>query len=130
MKILIVGSTGFVGQNFLEFLNTKSEIEVLKLDRTNSKSEETTYTWEVLDTMPFAEISHVFYFTGKAHDLKKTADDQAYFDINVGLTKRFLTAAEKGSFTGDFVFLSSVKAIADVVEDVLLEDDKIGRAHV
>jgi nucleoside-diphosphate-sugar epimerase len=124
MKILIVGSTGFVGGNFLEFLKTQREIEVHTLDRTkNSNSNVISHSWKDLSDLHLNEVSKVFYFAGKAHDLKKTSNDQEYFDINVGLLQQFLDAADKQSFKGKLVFLSSVKAIADIVGGELTEAD-------
>jgi nucleoside-diphosphate-sugar epimerase len=124
MKILIVGSTGFVGSNFLEFLKRHHEIEVHTLDRNkNSKAGVISHSWENLTGLHLQDVSKVFYFAGKAHDLKKTSNDQVYFDINVGLLRQFVSEAEKQNFKGKLVFLSSVKAIADAVEGELKEDD-------
>lgn len=121
MKILIVGSTGFVGQNLVRFL-TNHNIGFCCLDRKKGVSKE-NYTWNALESIPFNDISNVFFLTGKAHDLKKAADDQIYYDVNVGLLKQFIISAESNGFNGQFIYVSSVKAIADVVKDVLNEDD-------
>lgn len=122
-SILIVGSTGFVGQNFIEYLEKEARFDVSTLDRTKAiDSKLKSYTWEALSSIPFETIDHVFYFTGKAHDLKNTSDDQVYFDINVGLLSTFLNAAKENSFKGKFTFLSSVKAVADQVETILTEE--------
>ena len=63
----------------------------------------------------------VIHLAGKAHDLKKTLNANEYYEVNTELTKKvfdnFLESDSK-----IFIILSSVKAIADVVEFELTED--------
>ena len=58
---------------------------------------------------------------GKAHDLKKVSDPQAYYQVNYELTKK-LYDAFLASDAKKFIFVSSVKAAADSVDGILTED--------
>lgn len=63
----------------------------------------------------------IIHLAGKAHDTSDTTEEKVYFDVNLGLTQKIFdhflqSKAEK------FIFFSSVKAVADSVEDVLAEE--------
>ena len=63
----------------------------------------------------------VIHLAGKAHDLKKVSQPQDYYDANYELTKQlfdgFINSEAKV-----FVFMSTVKAVADEVKGILSED--------
>ena len=61
------------------------------------------------------------HLAGKAHDLKKTSDDAAYFEVNTELTKKLFDQFLQ-SDCEVFIYMSSVKAAADEVEGVLTEE--------
>jgi nucleoside-diphosphate-sugar epimerase len=120
MKILITGIHGFVGSNIVESLRAKHELYGLDIVVFANKNIERTFNWDELDLIP--EVDVVIHLAGKAHDLKNKSYANEYFEVNTGLTIRifdwfFCSRAHK------FIFFSSVKAVADVVEgDVLTED--------
>ena len=60
------------------------------------------------------------HLAGKAHDLKNISQDQEYFEVNTDLTKRLFNQF-LNSDCEVFIFMSSVKAAADVIEGVLSE---------
>ncbi len=108
MKITITGATGFVGTNLQNYLDISHEIQTLSVRyNPNQKFEFNTDV--------------VIHLAGKAHDLKKVSTPQDYYDANFELTKQlfdgFLT-----SNASKFIFLSTVKAVADTVVGVLSED--------
>lgn len=106
---MITGASGFVGQNLLPYL---VDYKVLELSR------------EQLKTLPnnvFEEIDHVIHLAGKAHDLKKTSNPDEYYAVNFELTKKLYDGFLKSHAT-KFIFISSVKAAADVVEGALTEE--------
>jgi len=109
MSVLITGITGFVGQNLKEFLilNHDDEIQSLDLRR-------------ISDPVLSPEVSTVIHLAGKAHDLKKTAVEDEYFDVNYGLTKKLFEAFLLSNAT-QFIFMSSVKAAADQLDEDLTE---------
>lgn len=104
MTIFLTGASGFVGRNFISYFNNSYKIRTYQRESNISISEEI-----------------VVHLAGKAHDLKKTANSKEYYEINTELTKdvfdSFLNSNAKV-----FIILSSVKAVADVVDGVLTED--------
>ena len=107
MKFLITGANGFVGTNLCKYLAEKGH-ECLALDIPAAKRDgvpyASFYTWDELDKLPVVDA--VVHLAGKAHDLKKVASEQSYFDINVGLTEKIFAAAK----TTRFIYFSSSKA--------------------
>ncbi len=106
-KVLISGANGFVGTNLRKYLEARA-IECLKLDIANAD-----YNWNELDKIPWGDISAVVHLAGKAHDLKKVADEKSYFDINVGLTQKLFESLSASGATTRFIYFSSSKASAD-----------------
>jgi len=110
MKILITGASGFVGQNLCKYLRSEAE-EVFCLSLRNNE-------WE--NRLP-DQADAIIHLAGKAHDTSNTSQSADYFKINRDLTIQlfdwFLKADVK-----DFFYFSSVKAVADTVEGILLED--------
>ena len=110
MKILITGAYGFVGTNLCKYLAEKGH-ECLALDIPAAKRDDVPYvsfyTWDELDKLPVVDA--VVHLAGKAHDIKKVASEQSYFDINVGLTEKIFAAAK----TTRFIYFSSSKADAN-----------------
>lgn len=124
MKLLITGSTGFVGSNLIPYLeNCISEIEIYKLVRSQKSRdvENKEYDYET-----FFKNKHQFYsyvhLAGKAHDLKNISDDSEYFEVNYELTKKIYDSFLNDEQAETFVFISSVKAVADQVEGELTEE--------
>lgn len=110
-KVLqITGSTGFVGQNLINYLKSVDGFHFLLTTRQQLAQP------EIND-----DVYAVIHLAGKAHDLKVSKDPNEYYDVNFELTKklydRFLQSkADK------FIFISSVKAAADHVEGTLTEN--------
>ena len=110
MKVLITGADGFVGTNLCKYLAEKGH-ECLARDIPAAKRDgvpyASFYTWDGLDKLPVVDA--VVHLAGKAHDLKKVASEQSYFDINGGLTEKIFAAAK----TTRFIYFSSSKADAN-----------------
>ncbi|MBP4137813.1 NAD-dependent epimerase/dehydratase family protein [Flavobacterium geliluteum] len=108
MKIEITGASGFVGNNLLKYLSNSSFlVNPVSLRSLN---------WE-LD----ANADAVIHLAGKAHDTKNTSDASEYFKVNTELTKELFDVFLQ-SEVKDFIYFSSVKAVADEVSEVLLEN--------
>ncbi len=73
------------------------------------------------DQFKFDTASTIIHLAGKAHDLKKTSNKDKYYEDNTELTK-CIYDAYLASDTKVFITLSSVKAVADHVNDELYED--------
>lgn len=122
-EILITGSTGFVGSNLTsKFIENGYSIVTpnrkkiyLKNERINSLSYDEI--WSNL-----VNAKHYVHLAGKAHDLKKTSEVSDYFKVNYELTKRLYDRFLDDKKAQTFVFISSVKAVADEVDGELFED--------
>ncbi|MCA6475652.1 MAG: NAD-dependent epimerase/dehydratase family protein [Chitinophagaceae bacterium] len=102
--IFLTGSTGFVGSNLRNYLSDQFAFQ------TYARGEK-----------PLIKADVVVHLAGKAHDTKNVADSQEYYQINTDLTREIYDAFLV-SDARVFIFMSSVKAIADTVPDVLTEE--------
>jgi nucleoside-diphosphate-sugar epimerase len=103
-KYFITGSSGFVGKSVIKAF-----------------SKENFYFWRRNDPISLKNKDVLIHLAGMAHDFKKISNPKEYYKVNTELTKKvfdaFLVSDAKV-----FITLSSVKAIADEVEDELTED--------
>lgn len=107
-----------MGGNLKTYLG--SAYTVLGLSRQASRDENI----ESYDTLSVEDLdnSNAFvHLAGKAHDLKNVSDDDVYFQVNTELTKSLFDKFLE-SKCEVFIFMSSVKAAADTVEDKLDEE--------
>ncbi len=109
MKIVITGTTGFVGTNLKDYLKASNEIEPMSVRyKLNQQFE--------------LKADVLIHLAGKAHDLKKVSNPQEYYEANFELTKQLFDAFLV-SETSVFIFMSTVKAVADEVKGILEEDE-------
>ena len=120
--IVMTGSTGFVGTNLLSELTAK--YSVLRISRTQSYSSR-----QQIESLSYSEfwnknieVKHYIHLAGKAHDLKNISDESEYFKVNYELTKRLYDRFLEDDKAQTFIFISSVKAVADEVQGELTED--------
>lgn len=108
MKVLITGATGFVGKNLHEYIKLSHELRSLSIRYEEGQK---------------IEINEdvIIHLAGKAHDLKKVTDPKDYYNANFELTKQLFDAF-LDSRTKVFIFMSTVKAVADQVEGILTEE--------
>lgn len=111
MKILVTGASGFVGQNLIDYLKRYPDVDVETLSLRSPN-------WQDAEINGYYAIIHL---AGKAHDTSNTSDDSSYFEINRDLTIK-LFEKFKDSNVKDFLYFSSVKAVADSVEGILTEE--------
>ena len=123
MNILITGSSGFVGTNLLDYLRNK-ELSILTVDR--RKKNYSGKNISSIDYFEFwesnIEFNSYIHLAGKAHDLKNTSDDSEYFEVNYELTKKLFDRFLEDENAHTFIYISSVKAVADEVQGELTED--------
>lgn len=108
MKITITGLTGFVGTNLQNYLKGSYEIESLSV-RYKANQEFQFHT------------DCLIHLAGKAHDLQKVSKPTDYYEANFELTKQLFDAFLSSDATL-FIFMSTVKAVADKVDIILTED--------
>ncbi len=117
MKILITGINGFVGTNLVKYLKDSHNLYGIDILPDVQFGVEQVHSWGKLNLAPEADV--VIHLAGKAHDTKNTTEEQEYFEINVGLTKRIFDHFLKSS-AKKFIFFSSVKAVTDMLANLNL----------
>lgn len=108
IKVAITGSTGFVGTNLKSYLHDTCNIESLSVRYV--PNQEINIDADVL-----------IHLAGKAHDLKKVSKPEDYYEANFELTKQLFDSFLFSDATV-FIFMSTVKAVADKVDGILTED--------
>jgi nucleoside-diphosphate-sugar epimerase len=103
-QIYITGVNGFVGNSVINYFGIEN---IFKHNRG--------------DDFNISTASVVIHLAGKAHDFKKTSNPEEYYQVNTELTKEVFDAF-LSSDTKVFITLSSVKAVADEVEEFLTEE--------
>ena len=103
-SIYITGASGFVGTTLMQHLGS-------------------AYSFNPYNRKEAVEIKDdvVIHLAGKAHDLKNTTEKVAYYQANTELTQ-IVYDAFLASDAYVFIYLSSVKAVADKVEGALTEE--------
>ena len=104
MSIYLTGASGFVGKNLISYLGDHFYITKYSRGSKINIQEDT-----------------VIHLAGKAHDLKNASLETEYYSVNTDLTKEVFNAF-LASEAKVFIFLSSVKAVADNVQLELKED--------
>jgi len=105
--ILISGIHGFVGSQISPLLN--SDYIIYGLDIINKSNNDIVETihWDSLERVPKCDI--VLHLAGKAHSVPRTAaEEQVFYDVNLGLTKKLCAGLEKSGIPKSFVFVSTV----------------------
>ena len=119
-SIVITGSTGFVGRNLIQKIH-ETRIQITNVVR----SIDSTLEGESMlyDDFWNCERNYNTYIhlAGKAHDLKNVSDDSEYFEVNFELTKRFYDRFLEDEASKKFIYISSVKAVADELSEPLTE---------
>lgn len=106
-KVIVTGLTGFVGTNLKKYLSSY-EIEPLSVRYIPNQKIE-------------INADAVIHLAGKAHDLKKVSRPNDYYEANFELTKQIFDSFLQSKATV-FIFMSTVKAVADKVDGILTED--------
>ena len=115
-KILITGSSGFIGSSLLQYLTNRSYNV-----RSYSRSNGLDYNLIDFNYINNEEINTIVHLAGKAHDLKNNINDDEYFNINCELTIKIFNAFLI-SKAKKFIYFSSVKAVKDHFDNILTEN--------
>ncbi|TKC03501.1 NAD-dependent epimerase/dehydratase family protein [Pedobacter cryotolerans] len=104
MKILLTGSSGFLGSVILDVLSNHAD--VISLSRKNAN-----IIADLVDGTPkLPQVDLVIHCAGKAHSVPKTeVEKQAFFDVNVNGTANLLKGLEATPILPQsFVLISTV----------------------
>jgi nucleoside-diphosphate-sugar epimerase len=109
-KILLTGSTGFVGKRFVEYSFCKYDIT----------------TFSLVDRMPsikqLENIETIVHLGGMAHQSNSVLAEK-YFEANFEKTKELADLAKLNK-VGHFIFISTVKVFGEHSNKVLTRDSK------
>jgi nucleoside-diphosphate-sugar epimerase len=108
-KIVITGATGFVGTNLQNYLKSSYDVASMRVRYIANQQFE-------------IKTDALIHLAGKAHDLKKVSNPSAYYEANFELTKQLFDAFLT-SESAIFIFMSTVKSVADEVKGILSEDE-------
>lgn len=108
-KIAITGATGFVGTNLEKYLKRSYKVRNLSVRYVRDQ------IFNITDDI-------IIHLAGKAHDLKKVSNPQEYYESNFELTKQLFDSFIV-SKADVFIFMSTVKAVADKIDGVLTEEN-------
>lgn len=107
--IVVTGYTGFVGKNLINFIENNELACIQKLSIRHELP------------MSLLDADAVIHLAGKAHDLVNISDPTEYFKVNYEKTKLLFNLYME-SPVKDFIYFSSVKAIADTASGILTEN--------
>ncbi len=118
-NILITGINGFVGTNLTKQWQSTYVLYGLDVYKNNKQGVEQIFSWDEFDKIP--EVDTIIHLAGKAHDVNNKSSADIYFEVNTNLTKKifdyFIHSNAK-----QFIYFSSVKAVADTVKGILTEE--------
>ena len=108
MSIIITGASGFVGINLHDYLKYSYDVKNLSVRYQPNQQFD-------------LKSDAVIHLAGKAHDLKNVSNPQDYYEANFELTKQLFDSFLTSS-ASVFIFMSTVKAVADSVDGILTEE--------
>lgn len=125
---LITGATGFVARNLYKALSDNGLNNFTCLIR-----KKISESWLVSDNDRYltykgfwkerSNYSVYLHLAGKAHDLKEVDSVDDYYQVNFELTKNIYNRFLQDEKSEIFIFMSSVKAVADAPKGWLCETD-------
>ncbi|SIO49041.1 NAD-dependent epimerase/dehydratase family protein [Chitinophaga niabensis] len=121
MKIVITGASGFVGQNLQNYLSAHASYDIITVGRSPQPNTPNYLSFAELLQTNDASADAIVHLAGKAHDLRNVSDPSEYFKVNYELTKQLFDKFLLSS-AGKFIYVSSVKAVADLPQGTLTED--------
>ena len=125
-KVLVTGANGFIGRRLCEHLKQeKIFVRVLLRAETSGPWDEVFAGDLAQGNLPptlLTDIDTVIHLAGIAHAMNiSKKDEQIYWDVNVGGTKKLLDMATAAG-TERFIYFSSIKAMGEPGEDCVDEN--------
>jgi nucleoside-diphosphate-sugar epimerase len=109
-RILITGSSGFVGTNLYAAFHKDFNLTGLDITQKGAFPTGKVFGWDEIHRLPAQDA--IIHLAGIAHDTSNALHPEVYHQVNVGLTRtvfEYFLASEAKLF----IYFSSVKAVAD-----------------
>lgn len=116
MNLFITGFDGFVGINVRKYLLRHSTIKLFRVSREQLNSSKNLFKSDLT-----SKTSSLLHLAGKAHDLKNTSNPEEYYKVNFELTKNLYDSFVDSELQ-KFIFISSIKAVADQTNETISEN--------
>ena len=127
-NVIITGTSGFVGKNLVNDLKSSLSLRLTSISRNPDLEKQNLSLDDVISYDEYftgkLTASYYIHLAGKAHDLKNISDETEYFTVNYELTKKLYDQFIEDKSASGFIYISSVKAIADEVDGELDEEYK------
>lgn len=117
-KVLVTGINGFVGTYLKDYFD--GQVELVGVSRKGNPSKGIKHYDELL-LEDFDSSKAIIHLAAIAHDLKNFTNEQEYYRVNLDLTKILFDKFLKSNCEV-FIFMSSVKSVADSTMDILTEE--------
>lgn len=119
MKILLTGSTGFLGK-YIKYALSDHEVITLGRSSCNIIFDEKN----LISRLPNSDL--VIHAAGKAHSIPETlAEKKEFYDSNLKLTLNLLDSLELSEKPFSFVFISSVSVYGLIVGENINENSSL-----
>jgi len=120
-KILLTGSSGFLGSYILEFLKNKN-YEVIKLGRSVKSDIKIDLS---LNKLSKIDVDYVIHVAGKAHVMPKTEEEKKkFFKVNYIGTKNLLYGLDTPKLQS-IIFISTVAVYGKEVGELIDEESPL-----
>lgn len=116
MRVLVTGSSGFIGQHMLTSLQNNF-VQCVPFSRKNGYR----YTDISIDLINNEKIDVILHLAGLAHDTNNVNNEKLYYEVNTELTKDLFDKFIYSN-ASTFIYLSSIKALADMSDNLLTEN--------
>lgn len=120
-KILLTGSSGFVGSHVIKQLKNDFTLYAISTKATANEYVSKTYAWNEINNIE-ESFDAVIHMAGLAHDTQNKNAESAYFEVNVGLTEKLLENISNWNCS-TFIYISSVKAAVDSTANHVLTEE-------
>ena len=108
MNVLIVGASGFIGVNLVNYLQANYKVQTLSLR--NQK-----WCEEIKNPDVYVNL------VGKAHDHKGIASKKDFYDINLDLTKELFDNFQHSN-AKLFIHMSSIAAVEETASTLIVDE--------